>query len=194
MERPSPNRRTWPARIAQWFLSIFGWKIVGDPAPVDKCVVVVAYHTSNWDAFPCLMTNLAVDANASWFGKHTLFWWPQGALLRAVGGIPIHRDSKEDTVTQMVAEFQRRSRLIVAMAPEGTRKRASKWKSGFYHIALKAHVPMQPAALDYKNRQIVFGPLFDATGDIPSDLRPIREFFRQFEPKCPENADKDFTI
>lgn len=180
--------------FAKFSLSLAGWKIVGDSNPAAKRVVVLAYHTSNWDALLCITCNLALETKASWLAKHTLFWWPAGPLLRVLGGIAVRRHSNEDVVDQVAARFQIQERCIVAMAPEGTRKRVSKWRSGFYYIALKAQVPIQPVAMDYGIRQFVFGPLLFPTGDIAGDMIQIREFLRPFEPKFPELAEKDFTI
>jgi 1-acyl-sn-glycerol-3-phosphate acyltransferase len=181
-------------RLAKLIIYLAGWKIAGNPVAAKKCVIVVAFHTSNWDALPCLGFNLALDKGVFWVGKHSLFFWPLGKFLRRIGGIPIRRDIKDDFVSQIVREFQGRDRFALAIAPEGTRKRISRWKTGFYYIALKAGVPMQPAALDYRNKTMVFGPLIQPTGEIGKDVVQLREFFRPFEPRRPEKADKDFRV
>ena len=179
---------------AKYILKISGWKLVGHPNINDKCVMILAYHTSNWDAPIALLANLALKANSSWLGKHSLFWWPLGTLLRALGGIPIRRDSKEDLVSQVVEVFNHRSQFVLGLAPEGTRGKVDKWKSGFYYIALNAKVPIQPVAFDYASRSLVFGPVVYPTGAIDVDIAQIREFLRPFSPKFLESANKDFTI
>lgn len=179
------------ARFCVW---IFGWKAVGNPIPQSKGVLVVGYHTSNWDACPALAFNVVLNAKVSWVGKASIFWWPLGPFLRFLGGIPLKRNSSEDFVSQMVKQFKVRDYFVLAMAPEGTRKKAHRWRTGFYYIALNAGVPVQVAAFDYKNKAFVFSPLFNLTGNLKQDMIPIREFLRPFEPKHPHLADRDFAV
>ncbi len=181
--------------LAKLTFKLTGWQIAGEPVdPASKCVIVVAYHTSNWDTIPCLGSNLILGTNAKWVGKHSIFWWPLGPLLRSIGGIAVRRHTSKDFVTQIVEEFDRREHFLLAIAPEGTRKRVDRWKTGFYYIALKAKVPLQPAALDYPNRKIIFGPLFYPSGDYAADMRRFGEFYRPYEPKNPLWANKDFHL
>ena len=181
-------------RLAKLIFALTGWKVEGDPLQAPKSVLAVAYHTSNWDAWPAFGSNLALNAQVKWIGKSSIFWWPLGTLLRSIGGVPLKREDSKNFVAKMVEEFARHERFVLAIAPEGTRKRAARWRTGFYYIALAAKVPLIPTALDYKNKRIVFGQLFYPTGDYTADMRLLREFYRPFEPKNPQWADRDFII
>ncbi len=181
-------------KFAKFVLWMAGWKAVGEPVLQPKGVLVIAYHTSNWDALPCFGFNVTLNANVTWVGKKSIFWWPLGAFLRSIGGIPVTRNANEDFVSQMVNQFRSRDHFVLAMAPEGTRKRTHNWKTGFYHIARTAGVPVQIAALDYKNKAFVFSPLIHLTGDEKQDINHIREFLRPIEPKNPHLADRDFEF
>ena len=114
-------------KLAQFCIWITGWKAVGHPVPVPKIVLIVAYHTSNWDGVTTLAFNIALKAKVSWVGKASIFWWPLGSFLRSVGGIPLRRNSSEEFVNQMVEQFKIRDYFALGMAPEGTRKRAHRW-------------------------------------------------------------------
>ncbi|MGZ3723370.1 MAG: lysophospholipid acyltransferase family protein [Bdellovibrionales bacterium] len=178
--------------LGRFWLYISGWKIVGNPLPANKYVLVVAYHTSNWDFPICVATRTAVKAPVSWIGKHTLFWGPLGPVMRLLGGVPVNRNLKTDIVGQVVAQFRAKEKFGVAIFPEGTRKRVSRWKTGFYQIALQAGVPIQPAVLDYKTKSFVFGPLFYPSGNYQFDMEFLKHFFRMANPAYPEYADMDF--
>lgn len=181
---------SWLARL---WLNVTGWKLVGDPLPANKYVLAVAFHTSNWDFAICMAARSSVNAPVKWIGKHSLFFWPLGPVMRLLGGVPVNRKLKTDMVAQIVAEFGKRDRFGVAIFPEGTRKRVSVWKTGFYHIAVKAGVPIQPGVLDYTTKAFHFGPLFYPTGDYEKDLAALKPFFMTGDPKYPANADKDFA-
>jgi 1-acyl-sn-glycerol-3-phosphate acyltransferase len=180
--------------MANFCIWITGWKVVGNPVPGPKGVVACAYHTSNWDAFYCLVFNVALKKRVSWLGKESLFWWPLGPLLKLLGGVAIRRDGNRDFVSRIVEEFKRRDYLVLAIAPEGTRKKISKWKTGFYFIARNAGVPLQLLAFDYENKALVFSDPMTFTANPLEDLNYIREFFRPFKPKYPDRADPDFLV
>jgi 1-acyl-sn-glycerol-3-phosphate acyltransferase len=148
-------------------------------------VIVIAPHTSNWDFVVGFFVYLGLQVNANWFGKHTLFKPPFGAFFRAFGGIPIHRGRSRSVVDEQVAEFARRDKLVLGIAPEGTRKRAP-WKRGFYHIARGAGVPIVPIALDFSRREAVIGVPPELTGDYDEDLARIGAHFDKSMAKYPE--------
>ena len=174
-------------------LRLMGWRMVGSFTDVRKCILIFAYHTSNWDFPISLAVKLALNAQVSWIAKDSLFWWPFGVVLKKLGGIAVNRSLSMDLVNQVVGEFQRKEYFVLGLAPEGTRQKVSRWKTGFYFIALKAKVPIQPIAFDYANRSFVFGPLLHPSGDFHQDMEELKRFFRPFEPRHPEMADKDFA-
>lgn len=154
-----------------------GWKIEGALPNVPKMVVVVAPHTSNWDFCVAMCAVRALNLRVSWLGKNTLFWWPMGRIFTHLGGIPVDRASPHGMVGQIIAAFDRRDKLVVAITPEGTRKRGSAWKRGFYHMAQGAGVPIATAGLDYARKILEFGPVLMPTGDVDVDIQSLQEFF-----------------
>jgi 1-acyl-sn-glycerol-3-phosphate acyltransferase len=175
----------WVGRMA---LKLMGWRIDGELPTLDKFVVIGAHHTSNWDFVIFIAVKFVLRLNARWFGKHTIFCWPFGALMRLWGGIAIRRERQGNTVDQAVQAFSEHKQFVLILSPEGTRKKVERWKMGFYHIALGAGVPIILGALDYQNRRVVIGPSFMPTGDEAADLKAILVFFRPFTPKKPEFA------
>jgi 1-acyl-sn-glycerol-3-phosphate acyltransferase len=149
-------------------------------------VVAVAPHTSNWDFVIGFLAYLAIELKASWLGKHTIFRFPFGPVLRYFGGIPVRRDAPGDVVGRAVGEFAAHSAFILALAPEGTRKRVTAWRTGFHRIALGAGVPIVPASLDFAKREVHVGPVVPVTGDFAVDLRRLLDHFAGVTPKHPE--------
>ena len=176
--------------LAEWLgrsvLRLMGWSIEGELPKLDKFVVIGAHHTSNWDFVIFIAVKFVLRLNARWFGKHTIFRWPFGGLMRLWGGIAIRRGQQGKTVEQAVQAFGDYAQFILVLSPEGTRKKVERWKMGFYHIAQGAGVPIVLGALDYRNRRVVIGPTFWPSGDEAADLREILGFYRPFIPKKPE--------
>lgn len=167
---------------------LMGWRIEGQLPPLDKFVVIGAHHTSNWDFVLFIAAKFILRLNARWFGKHSIFRWPFGALMRYWGGIPIRRHLKLNTVEQAIEVFAEHRQFILVLSPEGTRRKVERWKSGFYHIACGAGVPIVPAALDFQHRRIVIGAPFQPTGNEEADLRQLLAFYRPYVPKNPDYA------
>ena len=113
-----------------------GWKIEGNlPDNINKYVIIVAHHTSNWDFIIGVAVKLIIRVRARFFAKHSLFSWPMGVMMRSLGGIPIERDKSINRVDQAVEEINNSDNFILIIAPEGTRSKVQRWKTGFYHIA-----------------------------------------------------------
>lgn len=167
---------------------LMGWRIEGQLPPLDKFVVIGAHHTSNWDFVLFIAAKFILRLNARWFGKHSIFRWPFGALMRYWGGIPIRRHLKLNTVEQAIEAFAEHRQFILVLSPEGTRRKVERWKSGFYHIACGAGVPIVPAALDFQHRRIFIGAPFQPTGNEEADLRQLLAFYRPYVPKNPDYA------
>ena len=175
----------WIGRTA---LKLMGWRIEGDLPRLDKFVAIGAHHTSNWDFVIFIALKFVLRLNARWFGKHSIFRWPFGGLMRSWGGIPIQRHLSLNMVEQAIQGFRDNREFILVLSPEGTRKKVERWKMGFYHIALGAGVPIVPGALDFANRRVVIGAPFQPTGDAEADLQALLAFFRPYVPKKPEYA------
>lgn len=163
-----------------------GWRITGAFPDLRKFVVIVAPHTSNWDFIVGFAAYLAIELDASWLGKHTIFRWPFGALFRYFGGIPVVRSQAANVVDLHVREFNAREHLVFVIAPEGTRKRIPEWKSGFYRIAVGAGVAIVPVALDFGQRLIRILPPFTPTSDYEADLGQLKANFTRDMARRPE--------
>jgi 1-acyl-sn-glycerol-3-phosphate acyltransferase len=151
-------------------------------------VIIAAFHTSNWD-FPFgLFIAFALGIKIYWVGKDSLFRRPFGPLMRWLGGIPVNRSGSHNMVSRTIQAFQEHEGLYIAIAPEGTRGKASSWKTGFYHIALGAHVPIAMAFLDYRHKAGGMGPLVFPTGNIETDMMKIRDFYAGVTAKYPQDA------
>lgn len=166
------------SRLAQLLLRLSGWKLVGQLPPIKKFVVIIAPHTSNWDFFIFVAVKFAFRIKVVFIGKHSIFIGPVGWILRKMGGIPVVRSSAHNVVDTIVAEFNNRDEMIFALSPEGTRSYLDHWKTGFYHIARKAKVPVQTAFLDRPSKVIGWGPLFELTDNKERDLERIAQFYR----------------
>ena len=166
----------WRA-VGRTYLRLAGWRIEGTFPADPKYVLIVAPHTSNWD-FPLgVAVVFAVELRVSWLGKHTIFRTPFKAFLRWLGGIPVNRSARHGVVGECVRAFAAAPALVLALAPEGTRKGVSNWKSGFYLIALKAGVPILPVGFDYREHVVRLMPLFQPSGNLEQDLPLIQARF-----------------
>jgi len=174
--------------LARSFLSLAGWKAVGTRIADAKVVVAVAPHTSNWDLLYGLAIARVLGIRVAWLAKHTVFWWPLGSILRALGGIPVRRDQPEELVKQMLRAFEAAETLSLAITPEGTRSHTPYWKSGFYRIAKAAGVPIQLGFIDYARRQGGLGPAITPTDDVRADMNQIRAFFADKVGRYPEQV------
>lgn len=159
-------------------LRLLGWRIDAGFPNLPKTVIIVAPHTSNWDFVVAFLVYLALRLDATWYGKHTLFIWPFGRLWRYFGGVPVVRSQSSSVVELSVQEFNRRERMTLALAPEGTRKRVAEWRTGFYYVALGGGAAIVPVALDYPAKFVRFLPALVPTGDMERDLVVLRSHFR----------------
>ena len=174
------------AGFGRLVLALLGWKIEGSIPDVPRLVAIVAPHTSNWDFVVGLAAVLALRLDARWLGKHTIFRPPFRGLLAWLGGIPIDRAAATDVVDQAGAAFRASDRLLLALAPEGTRRKVAKWKSGFHRIARVAGVPILLASFDYRTRVIELGPVFTPTDDFEADLAAILPRFTSAMARHPD--------
>ncbi len=160
-----------------WF-HMAGWKIVGDVTLPKKMVLIAAPHTSNWDFPLALAVGAHYRLKINFVAKNSLFRWPFGGLMRWLGGIAVDRSKRADAVASMVAAFATREEMHLVIAPEGTRDAVDKWKSGFYHIAVGAGVPLAFAYVDYPNKRGGIGEVFHPTGNYETDMAHIHSFYR----------------
>jgi 1-acyl-sn-glycerol-3-phosphate acyltransferase len=174
--------------IGKAFLRIAGWKMYGDRPPVDRYVIIAAPHTSNWDMPFMLAMAFVYDIPVRWMGKNTMFKAPFGPFFKALGGIPIVRNRPGGVVGQMVEHFENNESLVLMVPAEGTRSHVGYWKSGFYHIARGANVPVVLSYLDFGKKVGGVGPAIELTGDFRADMDTIREFYFDKEGFHPEKV------
>jgi len=177
----NPIIRFISSMFANIALFMTGWTVKGQPPEEKKCVIIAAPHSSNWDFVFFLLVIFKLKMSVHWMGKHTMFAWPFKWMLKRLGGIPIDRRVKKDTVQIMVDAFEQSTELILTIAPSGTRTKTETWKSGFYHIACQSKVPIVCGYIDYKNKTTGLGPTFTPTGDIESDMITIKNFYKPFQ-------------
>lgn len=158
-------------------LRLFGWRLEADVPNLAKFVLVGAPHTSNWDFVLAMATVMALGVRISWMGKESMFRGLPGQLFRRLGGVPIRRDTSSGVVEQTIHSFDARDRFVIALMPEGTRKGVLEWKSGFYHIARGAGVPLVMVRFDYGRKRMSVGPTIFPSGDFAADMAKIKACF-----------------
>lgn len=186
VEPSAPLSRRFRAVIGHAWLKAAGWQLEGGAPGVTKAVVVAAPHTSNWDFPFTLAVAWALGIELRWVGKHTLFAPPFGAIMRALGGLSVDRRTRNNVVEAIVDQLQRHRELMVVIAPEGTRSRTSGWRTGFYHMAVGADVPIVLGFLDYAQKRGGLGEMFVPSGDIDKDMDLIRAFYAPIQGKYPD--------
>ncbi|MFN4235341.1 MAG: 1-acyl-sn-glycerol-3-phosphate acyltransferase [Bacteroidia bacterium] len=170
-----------------WF-RLAGWKIKGGiPPEIKKCVLVAAPHTSNWDFVWGMGALAEFNYDVKYLAKKELFRFPIKGMLLKLGGMPVDR-SKHNRLTDAIVDlFNQYEKLIVLFPPEGTRSAVSKWKTGFYHVAVQAKVPILLGYLDYKNKIAAIDKVLYPSGDMQLDFQEISNFYKNVHPKIPKN-------
>lgn len=173
----------WLGRMLLWCM---GWRIVGSLPNVPKAVVIGAPHSSNWDGLVAAGVVLSLRVRIGLMAKDSLFRWPLGGLLRWLGGIPIDRRSARGVVEQSVDRFRERQQLFLGIAPEGTRRAAAQWKTGFWQIARQADVPILVVVIDYGRRELRIAEPFLPGPDLAADMQHILAHYQGAVPRRPE--------
>jgi len=163
--------------IGRAILRLSGWAFEGPLPAARRYVLIAAPHTSNWDFVYMMAMAWALGVQLSWMGKAALFVFPLGPLFKALGGLPIRRDLPGKLVEQCVARFSQADALVLAVPAEGTRGQGTTWRSGFYHIARLAEVPIVLGYLDYRRKRGGLGPEVRPSGNVRADMDRIRAFY-----------------
>jgi 1-acyl-sn-glycerol-3-phosphate acyltransferase len=163
----------WTQRFARVVLRVVRWRIVGELPRTRKFVVVVAPHTSNWDFAIGVVAMFALDLDLQWFGKDSLFRWPLAPILRHLGGRPGAARHTRGGRRREARVARASEHFVLALAPEGTRKRVAGWRTGFYRIAEQADLPVVPVRFDWHRREVWIGGPMRPTGDLASDLAAL---------------------
>lgn len=173
-------------KIGKFFLTITGWKFKGDIPRSDRIILVAGPHTSNWDFLLALAFIFGLNLNVFWIGKHTLFKNGLSKIMRKLGGIPVDRASPELLMNEVSHIVKKQQGVIIAISPEGTRKKVERLKSGFLRIAKTTNSQILLAGIDFESKLIHLGKLFEPSGNTESDLLNVHNYFRQFKGKRPE--------
>ena len=164
-----------------FLLKCAGWSVDITVPYRDKAVICVAPHTSNWDFIIGLLAYRSIGRKAGFLMKEFWFFFPLKYLLKALGGIPVSRNSSKSLTAAIIEDFKRSKRLNLAVTPEGSRSAVEKWRTGFLTIAYNAQVPVQLGVIDFKNKQVIIQKEFKATGNNESDLKEIRKYYSRFQ-------------
>ena len=180
-------------KLAEQSLNLMGWEIDNHwPLDLDQCVMIAAPHTSNWDALYARLALKALGVNVSLTIKDSYMKLPFGPFVRAMGGIGIDRRPKQPgeprpSMVQVMTElFKTHPKLVMLVTPEATRAKQEQWKTGFYHVAINAGVPIALAYMDYDKKKTGVGKIVYPTGDYEKDMTEIMAFYAQVTPKFPE--------
>ena len=174
--------------LAILILKLFGWKSIGSKVSIPKYVLIAAPHTSNWDFPVMLLVVLELRLQLYWMGKHTLFPFPFSGIMKWLGGIPINRAKSHNVVYEIVSQYENNDNFVVLVPPEGTRSKVAEWKTGFYHIANNAGVPILMGYVDAKKKEGGFADFFYPTGDLETDMKEIRSFYAEKKGLRAENS------
>lgn len=177
------------SKISAFILKLWGWKLKGDyPHHLDRVVIVPIPHTSNWDFPVGVLLRSASKADVKFVAKDSLFKPPFGWIFRALNGVPVERSRRNRFVDSMVEVFEREKRFHTCIAPEGTRSKVDKLKSGFYYIAKGANAHILPVAFDWGTMTLEWGTPFPPSENIDADIERLHEFFKGVKGKVPENG------
>ena len=173
--------------ICKVIFHILGWRLIGTyPSEIKKMVIIVAPHTSSWDVPLGLLVNFWQKIHADFYVKKEMFKGILGPILRLVKAIPLDRRGNLNLVDAIVNDMKAASRRIILLTPEGTRKKVAHFKTGFYHIADKAQVPILPVIFDYANKKMIMKDLIYTTGQADEEIKKIEDIFRGYKGKIPE--------
>ena len=180
------NRSALTRWFGRTFYGLMGWKLEGNVANAERVLITAAPHTSNWDAILGFAAILGINVRLHWLGKHSIFIPGLRWFMRWLGGIPVDRENPESVMGYVDEVVSKHEGVVIIVAPEGTRKKAEKWKTGFLRIAEANDCVIQLGALDFPNKRILLGKTFEPTGDNQADIESIKEWYKQFKGKFPD--------
>ena len=178
--------------LGRALLAGYQWRVKGKMHNAPKFVMVLAPHTSLWDLYLPVATMLAVGFRSSWLVAAALTFWPLGTFIRWLGGIPVHRSTSHSLVSQIVKEFNDNDSLVLTLSPEWKLSKVIKWKTGFWHIAVQAGVPIQLVSLDYGKRVTEFGPVIEPSHSIEADMERIQNYYKSVQAKHPDQFGGEY--
>ena len=184
----TPVGKTLMRQLALILFRLTGWKAAGKRPCISKYVIIAAPHTSNWDFLYTLCLAFILEIRPSIMMKAAWFRWPMGPFLRWFGAIPVDRSKSTHVVARSIQAFGEHPRMVLVVPPSGTRRKVMYWKTGFYHIAKGAKVPIVLGYLDYRRKVGGIGPVVHPTGNMEADLKIIQDFYADITGKYPKQA------
>lgn len=173
--------------FSRFLLRLLGWQL-DEQLPQTSRYVLIGYpHTSNWDFILGMLAKWSMNMPLNWVAKHSMFWGPFKPMFIAMGGVPLNRGKTSGFIQKNIELFEQREQFVLGIMPEGTRSKTDRWRTGFYHIADGAKVPIALAYLDYKNKILGVGKTIETTGDINADFEIIKAFYQDKTGYRPEN-------
>ncbi|MGB1037864.1 MAG: 1-acyl-sn-glycerol-3-phosphate acyltransferase [Bacteroidia bacterium] len=179
-------------KVAKWlFEDVWGWKVEGELPTIKKFLIVVAPHTSNWDFLVGVLFRKFTDGfDPKYIAKKELFVWPIGFIFRGLGGYPVERSKNTNLVDSIVEVYNTNEEFCTTITPEGTRSYSPKWKTGFYHIAKKANVPIMRVAFDFSTKTVIIDKPYLITKDVEETVIEFKKYFSKYKGKNPEDGVK----
>lgn len=162
------------------------WSIAGKFPKINKCVIIVVPHTHWQDFIIGVLVRDIIGIEINFIGKKELFKPPLGWIFKSLGGAPVNRGSKSNTVDSIAKIFNQRKVFRLALSPEGTRKKVNTWKTGFYYVAKKSGVPVVPVSFDFSKKKVTIFESFSVTEEIEKDMATLRKLFEGVKGKIPE--------
>ena len=168
-------------KFGRWLMKITGWKLIGNPPQNTNFIFAIFPHTSYFDFLVGKMMNLYLGIPVHFMIKKEAFFFPLGLILKALGGVPINRKKPEKTMKTLLKKFNDEKKFVLVIAPEGTRKKVQKWKSGFWFFATKANVPVVPTGMNYKTKTGYIGEPIYMTEDKQSDFEKLKSAYKSMD-------------
>ena len=179
-ERLRGSRSKILRKIARFGINISGWTIKGKVPDEERIVIIAAPHTSNWDFILAMLAIFGLNIKVRWLGKHSIFKPGFKKFFEWLGGIPVYRDNPSSLIAKVVNIVKKERSIVIAMTPEGTRKKVKRWKTGFLRIAKQTHSKILLISIDAPTKSIEIGNIFNPTGNSEEDLAYIQKYYSTF--------------
>lgn len=187
-ERLRDSRPKLLRKLGRFVINISGWTIKGKIPDEEKIVLIAAPHTSNWDFILAIFAVLGLNIKVRWLGKHSLFKPGFKKLFVWLGGIPVYRDNPSTLIEDVVNIVKKEKSIVIAITPEGTRKKVKRWKTGFLRIAKQTQSKIILISIDAPTKSIEIGKVFKPTGNNEEDLMYIQKYYSTFRGINPQNS------
>ncbi len=187
-ERLRGSRSKILRKIARFGINISGWTIKGKVPDEERIVIIAAPHTSNWDFILAMLAIFGLNIKVRWLGKHSIFKPGFKKFFEWLGGIPVYRDNPSSLIENVVNIVKKERSIVIAMTPEGTRKKVKRWKTGFLRIAKQTHSKILLISIDAPTKSIEIGNIFNPTGNSEEDLAYIQKYYSTFRGINPQKS------